>query len=272
MEFWVNLLTFLQSTMTRPHSYGWFHFMWVGIIVLATTLLCLRFRNADDRTFRRIVLILWVAMVLFETHKQLMYTFSVSDGIIVGDYQWYAFPYQLCGTPLFVLPVVIWGKDGHLRDAVMAFICFFSFFGGLVTYVYPEDVFISEIGINVQSMFHHGMQIVLGIFTAVHLRHRFNRSLYYKGAVAFVALCASALVMDVSMYHILKGCGIDETFNMFYISPYYECSLPLLNMIDQVLPYVPFLALYVLGFLLIGFIMYSIQYGFIRLASRQKKT
>ena len=269
MNFWAKLIEILQTEATCPTSYGWFHLVWVAIIIASTVSLCYFYRNADDKQYRKIMLIMWVAMVAFETFKQLMYIFSVSDGVVEADYSWYVFPFQLCGTPLFVLPFIIWGKDSSFRDAIMAFICIFSFFGGLVTYIYPEEVFIAEVGISLQSMFHHGSQIVIGIFTITHLRKRYDLSLYKKGAIAFTALCGVALILDVVGYKLLRAAGMDDTFNMFFISPYFECSLPVLDKIDQALPYVPFLALYIFGFLLIGFVMFWIQKGCIKLATRK---
>ena len=271
MNFWVNLLNILQATMTTPTSYGWFHFMWVGIIVITTTLLCYFGRNVNDRQFRRIIFFLWLAMTLFEIYKQFMFTFSVEDGKVVAEYMWYQFPFQLCGTPIFVVPFIIWGKEGKFRDAIMAFMCFFSFFGGLVSYIYPEDLFISTICINLQTMFHHGSQIVFGLFIATYLRKRFNFSLYLKGLYTFAVLCGIALVMDIGMYHVFQALDIDHTFNMFFISPYFDCTLPVLDSIYKKIPYIPFLATYILGFGVIGVIMFTIQKGCIKMATRTKK-
>jgi len=78
------------------------------------------------------------------------------------------------------------------------------------------------------------------------------------------------------MYHILKASGIDETFNMFYIGPYYDCSLPLLSMIYPKIPYICFILLYILGFGLISFILYISQKGIYNLVkkygNKQKST
>ena len=50
------------------------------------------------------------------------------------------------------------------------------------------------------------------------------------------------------------GLETGETFNMFYISPFYPCTLPVLNIIYEKTPYIVFLLCYILGFLLAGYI------------------
>lgn len=271
MDFLVKLLSFLETEMTRPTSYGWFHLVAVVIIALTTVLVCRRFRDADDKTFRRVLFVMWLAMVLFETFKQLMFTFEVDGSTIVAEYQWYAAPCQLCGTPLFVLPFVIWGRESAFRDGIMSFISFFSFFGGVASYVYPEDLFVSEICINVQALFHHGMQIVLGIFVTMYMRRKLNRTYLVRGIVTFAWLAGIALAMDIVVYHAFVALDIDATFNMFFISPYFDCTLPVLNSIYDVVPYPVFLLIYLVGFAIIGVVMYLIQYGLIHLVQRKAK-
>ena len=52
-----------------------------------------------------------------------------------------------------------------------------------------------------------------------------------------------ALGLNISIYNsgILNG----ETFNMFYISPYFISSLPVFDLIQENVPYVLFLIIYV---------------------------
>ena len=65
-----------------------------------------------------------------------------------------------------------------------------------------------------------------------------------------------ALILDVSFYRL--GFIGDETFNMFYISPYFDCTLPILSEIYKQVPYIAFLGIYIVGFVLAAFIIYMI--------------
>ena len=207
MSFWVKLLEFLETKGETPTMYGAFHIVFIVLVALATFLLCKFFGSSSERTYRRIVLIGWIAMVVLEVYKQIIYAVSFENGAFVWDYEWYAFPYQLCSTPLYVMPFAALLKNGRVRDAAMAYLATFSFFGGLVVFIYPGDVFVSTIGISAQSMIHHGMQIVIGIYTAFYNRKRFNFGFFLHAVPAFAALCAAALIMNIGVYHAFAASG-----------------------------------------------------------------
>lgn len=265
-----KVIDFLEGEMTTPVSYGWFHFLFVAIIIALTVFLCIKYKDADDKTVNTISLIAWLIILLFEIYKQVVFSFENEGGVGVWDYQWYAFPFQLCSTPLYLLPFIIFLKEGKVRDSVIAFMMTFSLFGGLATFVYPEQVFISTIGINIQTMVHHGLQIVLGVFLFVNNRKRVDIKFILKGFIVFAIMMAVALLLNIVVYHIFAARGIDETFNMFYIGPYFDCTLPLLSTFYPYMNKILFIILYFLCFCLIAVIMYYIQYGIYKLVLKIK--
>lgn len=272
MNTFEKCLYFLQGKMELPKSYGWFHLIFIALVIGAALFLCLKFKNCKEKTVNRILLIAWIILIIGETLKQLLFSFSFDGTAAVWHYQWYVFPYQLCGTPFVVMPFIIFTKEGKLRNACLAFIATFSLFGGLATFFYPRDVFTSGIAINIQTMIHHGTQVVIGIFIAVHNRYKLTFK-YYIGAVCtFLVLTSAALAMDIGMYHYLRSVGSSEVFNMFFISPYYPCTLPLLSTIYPKVPYPAFLAIYIVGFMIIGAIMhYGAKGIFYPMLRRAKK-
>ena len=265
----VKLLEFLDMQMTRPESYGWFHLMFVGITIAVTLLLCVFFRNCNDKTFRRIILIFWIIIVILEIYKEINYTFSVSDGEIVAKYQWYIFPFQFCSTPFYVLPFIVFLKEGKVRDACIAFTAIFALVAGLAVMIYPNDVFIGTIGINIQTMVHHGSQVILGIFCCVHERKKYSGVRFCLSAVAvFAALSAVAMLLnEIFIYIVPEG----ETFNMFYISRHFPSTLVILCDIYKAVPYPVFLLAYFFAFGVGAAVIYLIQWGIIRLTSLKKK-
>ncbi len=262
MNIFAKLLLFLQRTMETPESYGAFHLLSVAIVIGLTVLLCLKLRDADEKTVRRLLLAAWILMVVLELYKQLVYTFDVTDaGTVAGDFQWYAFPFQFCSTPLYVLPFVIFLREGHLRDATIAFLCTFSLFGGLAVMIYPNDVFISTIGINIQTMVHHGAQVVLGIFLAAHNRRRLSLSHFLGAVPVFTILVSVAMILNVLVHNVLLAVGNTETFNMFFVSPYHPCTLPVLSNVYELVPYPVFLFIYLFGFVFVAALVYSVIYA-----------
>ncbi len=97
-----------------------FHLMFIALIVVASVFLCVKCCDVSDKHFRRIVFISWIAIVVLEIYKQLVFSVEYTEGAFVWDYQWYAFPFQFCSSPLYALPFVALMPDGKLRMLLSA--------------------------------------------------------------------------------------------------------------------------------------------------------
>lgn len=264
------LYNFFDLKMPVPTSYGWFHFLFIAIVIAVTVLLCTYFKNSSDKVFRRIMLISWILLVVLEIYKQLNYSISFPDGVFTWDYQWYAFPYQFCSTPLYVLPFLAFMKKGKVRDCFEAYISSFSLFAGLVVFIYPNNVFINTIGINIQTMVHHGSQIVLGIFCVVYNKKKLNFKYFLKAVPVFMTLLFIAVLLNETAGAYIKT-AFDETFNMFYISRIFPCTLPLVSLFyPPTLPWFAFFLVYSLGFCLAATAIFYIVLGLIKLYDKIK--
>jgi len=255
MEF----LKFISAEMETPVSFGWYHFMCLGIVIAITVLFCIKLRDCSDKTFRFITLIGWIIIVLLEIMKQFIFTYSVENNKIVADFQWYAFPYQLCSSPLYILPFVAFMKDCKLREFFTSFISTFSLFGGLVVLIYPNDVFIETTAINIQTMIHHGLQVVFGIWYAVHFRARGGIKYFLKSIPVFIVMLAIAVLLNETLGAHIVSTG--ENFSMFYVSSHVENHLPILSMVYTAVPWFVFLLIYIIGFCIASCAVYFIMYG-----------
>ena len=83
------------------------------------------------------VLITALVVILLEIYKQINYTFSY-EGAITFDYQWYAFPFQFCSTPMYVGLLVGLFRKGKIHDALCAYLATYAVFAGLCVMIYPE--------------------------------------------------------------------------------------------------------------------------------------
>ena len=259
MSLFEKIIFALQTNSPSPTNYGTFHLVSIGLCILVTALLCIFARDVSDRNFRIIIGVCWGLMVGFEIYKQLIFSFNGETG--EWSYQWYAFPYQLCSTPLYLLPLVAFMKDGKIRNGVMTFITTFAFFGGLCVMVFPNDVFASPyLGIHIQTMVHHALQLVTGIYIAVHSRKKFDKRNFITATIVFAIALVLAMVLNIIMHFVVP----DHSFNMFYISPYFECHLPILNIIDKAVPYPVFFVIYTLGFVLCAILMLTLIMGGIK--------
>ena len=83
-----------------------------------------------------------------------------------------------------------------------------------------------------------------------------NFKYFLLGVIVLGVMIASALILNLIVPAFVK----DETFNMFYISPYFDCTLPLLSGIYNKVPYLIFLFIYALGFALAGLLIWGVAY------------
>ena len=264
-----HAISWLQADMETPVSYGLFHIVACILTLLAAAFLVWRFRDAEDKTARRILFGAWVVLVALEVYKQLVFSMDVTDGVADWSYKWYVFPFQFCSSPLYILPFAVFPRSERIRNAVMAFLATFSLFGGLAVMAYPGDVFISIIGINLQTMVHHGSQIVLGVFAVALYRKRLSWRFFFGSLVPFCVLSAVAMGLNLAVPAILNAHGItDFTFNMFFISHRFPCTLPVLSGIYPVVPYPVFLLLYLVGFAAVAAIIFAAEKGTVALTQR----
>lgn len=259
MGFLAKILTILDWEMTKPEMYGWFHILWLVLTVAATVFLCKFFKEGTEKQVHRVVFITAIIVIAMEIYKQINYTFIVSDGVINSDYQWYIFPFQFCSMPMFVGFLAGVLKKGKIRDALLAFLATYAVFAGTSVMLYPSTVFIKTIGINIQTMFCHGSMIVVGVYLLYTGYVKVKLSTILKAMPVFAVAVSTAAVLN----EIANACGINETetFNMFFISPYCEPSLPVYSIVQQYVPFPLSLVIYILGFTAAAFIILAIAVG-----------
>ena len=255
--------------MTEPQSYGWFHFMWVGIIIASAVLIC-KFLKGTDKNVFNVLFITTIASLILEIYKQINYTFRVVDGAIVTDYQWYAFPFQFCSMPMYIGILYCIFSKTNLRHYFASFLATFSLFGGLVVYIYPEQVFIETIGINIQTMAYHGAMVVVGVW----LLYTEYVKLESKSILKAIPVFAGCIMVAVVLNEVMVASKIigDETFNMFYISPHFEGTLPLFCEVQKVVPYPYDLFIYIVVFSVAAYLMLLIAMLIKNISTKKRAT
>lgn len=137
--------------------------------------------------------------------------------------------------------------------------------------LYPNDVFINMIGINLQTMIHHGTQVALGVLLVAHNRKRMNKRYFVGSLVVFYIFAAIAMILNEIVHNHLVQIGANDAFNMFYISPYHDCTLPVLANIYKMVPYPVFLIIYLIGFAVVSLIIFGLEKLFVRIICGKNK-
>ena len=238
MNFLRDILRFLDLSMKTPTLFGWFHLLWLGITAAVTAVL-IRWGKGKERS-----VILWTTLIVIflEIYKQINYSFSYEKGITF-DYQWYAFPFQFCSTPMYI-GLLAGLSRGKVHKAACSYLCTFSLFAGLCVMFYPGDVYVDTIGINIQTMICHGSMIVIGGY----LLSTGYVSLSHKTVLNALPVFAVCILIAVGMNELAHIAGLKETFNMFFVSRYWDSTLPLYGLIHEAVPFPFNLIIYIAGF------------------------
>ena len=245
MDFLNDLLCILDTRMQTPQPYGWFHLMWFAISIIFSVYLCATHKKGDDKRVRRVVFSVAIIVTILEIYKQINYSFSYGDSINF-DYQWYAFPWQFCSMPMYAGLLAGLIRKGRVHNALCAFLATYAIFAGICVMIYPNDVFISTIGINIQTMVCHGSMLPVGIYLLYSQYVKLEHKSIFPAMIVFSAFLGIAVLMNEIVYR--TGFSDGETFNMFFVSPHYPPSLPVYSSVQSAVAYPWSLIIYFAAF------------------------
>ena len=253
MEMWIAILRWMDTQMKEPTLYGPYHWFWLIATVVCALVLCWRARQDSHQQVCKVVLTVALLVTALEIYKQINYSFGYSTGSIVFEYRWYAFPFQFCSTPMYIGLLAGIFRKGKLHDHLCAYLATYGVFAGVCVMLYPGDVFCETVGINIQTMIWHGSMIVVGVYLMASGHVKLSYRTVLKALPVFVTTVTMAALMNEAAYQ--TGLLEEHNFNMFYISPYCDPSLPVYSLVQQVLPFPASLLIYVAAFTLAAYLI-----------------
>lgn len=270
MNSFEKILYMLQVQMKRPEPYGWFHLMWIGIVVISLLILFLFRKKYSNKQLKIVLGIYGIVALILEVTKQIIWSFEydVASNIVTWDYQWYAAPFQLCTTPIFASIICLFLKEGKVRDSFLSYMAFVTILGSFMTIIIPDSCFTKDILINVHTMWLHCGSFVVSIYLIMSRAIEVNKENFKNGFKIFLIFVLIAEILNIGIYNsgILNG----ETFNMFYISPYFISTLPVFDVIQQNVPFMIYLLIYIIAIFIGSLVVYGTAYLFKR--KKQKET
>ncbi len=252
----MNILENIFSWPNPTHQgYGIVHIM-ICVLTIIFSILFLKWGNHSSLSrVKKVVFGFGVFFFCLELYKQLFFhVFEKRDG-----YKWSIFPFQFCSTPLYFCLVAPF-LPHRGRKFILSFLSFYGFLGGFSVLVFPETVWSVEVTITMQSLIWHGAMVVLACYLigACHFGRQYKE--VYPGTIVFLAITAIALIMDIVFEQFKIKYQLSDTFNMFFISPYYKSTVLVLSTIWEKTNWYVFFACYVFGIILAATILFlSIQ-------------
>lgn len=255
-----RLLFALQAEMTRPEPWGWFHI--ISLLLTASIIACLYTRTPkhSERQLKVILGVYSVVTLVLELGKQLIWAFhyDVATQVVTWDYEWYAAPFQLCTTPMYVCLACLFMKKCALRDSLLSYVAYITILGSVAMMLLPDSCFVSDVLVNVHTTYLHFGSFIVSVYLLMSEEVSITGNALRRAILTFIGFVIFAALLNECVYRsgILKG----ETFNMFYISPYFSSELPVFSNIQPVVPSPLFITLYVVALSLGGFLICNIAF------------
>lgn len=269
MNLFEKLLYMLQREMETPKPFGWFHIVWILFVIVSVVILFILRKRHNEKQLKIIIGIYGIIAFILELLKQLIWAFNYDHitNIVTWDYEWYSAPFQLCTTPIFISIICLFLKNNKLRKSLLSYMAFVTILGSLVTLILPDSCFTSDILINIHTMWLHCGSLVVSIYLLISREVEINKKNFINSILVFLIFVVIAEILNITIYNsgILNG----ETFNMFYISPYFITHLPVFNTIQQNVPFIFYLFSYMLIIFLGSLIVYFISYAFSLIRDRK---
>ena len=242
MNAFERLIAFLGQSAKTPDFYGPFHIISVLFIIGACALAVIYRKKISSALLWRIILIFGCVMAVLEIYKQLIITYNPTNDTWV--YEWYAFPFQFCSTPTYItlLAFLFYKLDcKKIYNAMLGFLATYSLIAGfMVVFIGTQNVLCPYIGINVQTMVHHGLMVVLGVIILVTRSVKFDKKTFVYSTLVFLPLLFIAMILNAAMPQL----------DLFYVSTTSTVAFkPISDLLfGGNLPYIIYLCGYILLF------------------------
>ena len=248
-----DFIHFLQGRMEEPEVISWFHFIALIPIIALAILIPLFFRNTEEKTYKRILFIFWVALIILEIFKQLIKSFYYGNPSY-WEYSIRDFPFSVCSMVYYFIPIILFvNKEKHPKivDAATGYLCLICLTAGIVVCIYTKMTTSTLIFINIQTFIHHGSQVVLGVFIYVWNRKNVTIKTVYRSLIAFAITAVIAIIINLAFY--------PRFINMFFINPTRITNLPVGNIVQEKAGYPVYLIAFLTVIALMTFLTYFVE-------------
>lgn len=257
MNFFEKFINSISHVSNTPKLFGMFHMISIAILFISTIIVCLLLKNCKPKTLKIFTCISWIILILIETCKQLIFTFSNNNGSAVWNYSWNSFPFQLSIMTIYLLPFIIFLKDGKVRDSIFSFLTFFCLITNVANIFYPKNIFTSNITLNILSMLQNGISVLLKVLFAVYNRKKLGIKYFLSGLIVYTCTLAIAITLNFTFPLFIK----DDIFNMFYISYKFNPTF---------LPYPALLIVYLVAMISSAFLLFVAIYALAHLLNKER--
>ena len=245
---------------TTPQMYGPFHLITLAVIGLGCVGAFFLLRRLREGILLRLVHILGAVMLLLEVWKQ---WFSWTYVYVHQINMWF-FPWQLCSMAMYCAFAVPFFR-GRRQNALLVFLSTFSLFAAVIALVVPSDMLRPYVLLTIHGFLYHGLMVVLALASMLIVSRREGVK-FAPSVRLFLWLAAVAEVINVASHKLIGD--IHREPNMFYITPYYESTQPVLHEIAVALGIPVEIFIYLTAIALISWGLFALEQRLLKKPNR----
>ena len=234
-----------------PTMFGPLHIaILLGVLLGTAGVFCL-LRNRSERTLQRFIFVLGVSMLLAEVWKQ----WFVPRYVYTDAPSMWFFPWQLCDMAMYVaalLPLL----GGRAREAGLVFLSTSSLLAAAVALLIPADMLRPQIWLFWHGFLYHAAMVQLAVAALLLLKKR-PKAPFWPALLLFCGMAAVAEGINVLSHRWIGD--IRREANMFYITPYYPSTQPIVHEVAVAWGIWPAVVLYLCAITLGSFGLYALE-------------
>ncbi len=204
-------IAFLSKQVNIPRFYGLFHIASLIIILGICAFTVLKRKKITEKALANFVLICGCVMLVFEIYKQLVITYEA--GTDIWAYELYAFPFQFCSTPTYIALLAFLFYKLRLKTVYNALLSFLATYGMIAAIVVlffgTKTVLCQTLGINIQTMLHHGLMLIMSVTILVSNGIKEDKKAFIGASAVFLPLLTAAIILNTCI----------DGLDLFYLSP-----------------------------------------------------
>ena len=212
-----------------PSLFGAVHIVALLVIAFFNIAAFFLVRNLDEEKLLRVLNKLGLLMILAEVFKQWFCHVYVFE----GELNLWFFPWQLCSMAMYLSFLAIYLK-GKFRMVALVFLATYSLFADLVALALPYDMLRPQIPLVMHSFAYHGLVITESMIAIMILSKSVQRGRasgeeprFLPATMLFLAMATVAEIINIVAHAILDDIHVEP--NMFYITPAYPTTQPILH-------------------------------------------
>lgn len=237
-----------------PVLFGPVHLFILASVLVVSVLLFFVLSKCPRAALRNVIFVTGLCMLMAEVLKQ----WFVFRYVFPGQRSAWFFPWQLCSMAMYLgalLPLL----KGKAEQAALVFLSTYSLLAAAAALILPLDMLRPQVLLFLHGFLYHAGMIVMGLAAFLLLKDR-PSVIFRPALLLFLAMAAVAEIINVISHALIRNPALEA--NMFYITPYYPSTQPVIHEIAVTFGILPSVLIYLAVISLASFGLFLFERSF----------